>query len=1085
MKTLRLVILAASCAFAFILKAQDTSSLSDFEIELQALEATTPTAATNAPELGTFYSAQNPNSAPLPANVNHSPVWSLGSGFYILSDANVDYAALSQSHSVSRMSLHAMDEMDEDDFVPALNLDRNSLYLQITNVADGMASLNLMNATDYVYEIYSKTDLTATNWDIESEVFPTDTVSMPFNVPQSNRTNLFLWSRDWTGVTSDGNMTPEWWFYKYFGTTELADTNLDSLGDTLLYDYQHLLDPNIISFSIETTNHYVNHRLATVQLNITGGEPGYYAIFASNNPGTNWQAFVSTNITVDLGATDGVFEVLVGLRGLSPDATPTWMVAQLILDTVAPTLLITNPMTGTVSAPLIQVQGLADENLSSVVFDVSNAAGIFTNQTGYIMDQFWDTNLLAFTTNYFQCYDVALTNGLNSVSVHAFDLAGNETTTNLNFTLDYSGDTNPPVLALVWPTNGTSIAGSNVTVQAQIDDATATVTATVNSNTVAGLVERDGTVWINNLPLDSGTNTVTLTAADAAGNMSETNLCVVQSSVNVTIDPISGDQLNQSSVTVTGSMDNPADTITVNGVSAEVNDDGTWEADNVPVNWTGMASLDVEVSDSDNNPVASQSVSQPQPAMADLMSYSYNAIALPTEDIRHWTYLAGGDWLLVGVFGGSSELPFQQISGNENNSYSYHVSDEDPPGNVVTRTRMMIAPSKPATGGIRLYDVQAQVLGENLSPLGNTYWPLAPESVTIGGAALKPIIHDDGSVWGETLVSAPAGVHADITPTAPGNTQFSVQAQEVTLHILDANNGTDLTAQTNTVIVGQQMNLFCQLSITNFPLANFQWTVQGTTFSNYVADSSTGILNTNFSLTQSNALFCWSDSGLKLMNISATVNGKTVTGQAWFNVVRPMAQIVTTSGTVGLDTITFPGAPVLHYGDPGVGFVPGMLFSNTVTMPSGNYNSGNTNYSIQWVQMGISFDGQVETNDGSGAWYEAQAANMLDTSYPYGFDTYLPYPCTEDSPHSQGLSPYIAASFSETFEMWLMFKPVGGQWVPLQGVAWSWSGSGSLDGPAWQLTDSANTVNPVGVNTTTFPTWTDNLTNHINNFQKE
>ncbi|HEY5298255.1 MAG TPA: hypothetical protein VIK59_10035, partial [Verrucomicrobiae bacterium] len=191
--------------FATIIHAQDTSSLSDFEIELQALESTTPTAATNAPELGTFYSAQNPDSAPLPANINNSPVWSLGSGFYVLDDTNVNYAALAQAHSSSRTSsFHSMDEMDEDDFAPAL-IDSNSLYLQITNISDGMASLNLMNATDYVYEIYSKTDLSATNWDIESELFPTDTISMPFNVPQLNRTNLFLWARDWTGVTSEGN----------------------------------------------------------------------------------------------------------------------------------------------------------------------------------------------------------------------------------------------------------------------------------------------------------------------------------------------------------------------------------------------------------------------------------------------------------------------------------------------------------------------------------------------------------------------------------------------------------------------------------------------------------------------------------------------------------------------------------------------------------------------------------------------------------------------------------------------------------------------------------------------------------------
>ena len=52
------------------------------------------------------------------------------------------------------------------------------------------------------------------------------------------------------------------------------------------------------------------------------------------------------------------------------------------------------------------------------------------------------------------------------------------------------------------------------------------------------------------------------------------------------------------------------------------------------------------------------------------------------------------------------------------------------------------------------------------------------------------------------------------------------------------NTRTNLSAQTNTVIVGQQINLTCQLSITNsfvtnLILTNFQWTVPGYAISNY------------------------------------------------------------------------------------------------------------------------------------------------------------------------------------------------------------------------------------------------------------
>jgi hypothetical protein len=59
---------------------------------------------------------------------------------------------------------------------------------------------------------------------------------------------------------------------------------------------------------------------------------------------------------------------------------------------------------------------------------------------------------------------------------------------------------------------------------------------------------------------------------------------------------LSSDQQNQWPVTVTGTVSDPSCAVTVNGVPATVNpDDGTWEADGVLVNPTGVASFDVEV----------------------------------------------------------------------------------------------------------------------------------------------------------------------------------------------------------------------------------------------------------------------------------------------------------------------------------------------------------------------------------------------------------------------------------------------------------------------------------------------------------
>jgi hypothetical protein len=113
---------------------------------------------------------------------------------------------------------------------PSFSFSTSSLWLQITGVTNGMANLILNNATDQVYEVMSKTDLTLTNWTIEQgEVWPTNSSAMPFTVPVLDRTNaLFIWARDWTGITENGNTTPDWWFWEYFGTLDLSDTNLDS-----------------------------------------------------------------------------------------------------------------------------------------------------------------------------------------------------------------------------------------------------------------------------------------------------------------------------------------------------------------------------------------------------------------------------------------------------------------------------------------------------------------------------------------------------------------------------------------------------------------------------------------------------------------------------------------------------------------------------------------------------------------------------------------------------------------------------------------------------------------------------------------
>ena len=209
--------------------------------------------------------------------------------------------------------------------------------------------------------------------------------------------------------------------------------------------------------------------------------------------------------------TDGPYDVSVGLRGFPTNATATWETVGLVKNTVAPMLTVTNSVNGsTVHQTLIQFQGLASEPLSTLTYDLTNAIGALTNQNAYLTGPVSYTNGVPSVTNGFQSDAVNLALGANAITLHATDWAGNQT--NVTFTVNYSLNTNPPVLTPIWPSAGMLIIGTNITIQAKVSDPTATVSATVNGNMMQGLVDAFGSVWVQNVPLNLGSNAVTLTA---------------------------------------------------------------------------------------------------------------------------------------------------------------------------------------------------------------------------------------------------------------------------------------------------------------------------------------------------------------------------------------------------------------------------------------------------------------------------------------------------------------------------------------------------------------------------------------------
>ncbi len=485
----------------------------------------------------------------------------------------------------------------------------NDLWLEMTNVAAGLEYLNLHNATNQVYAIWGATNLPA-DWTVEAEVWPTNTAVMAFTVPALAGQSLFVRAEDWTSVDSDGDGIPDWWIWQYYGNLNESATNLDSQGNTLLYDYQNGLDPNVIQFTLSVPNNYVNTSTPQVQVSVLAGAPSAIAVSVDD---TNyaadalWQPYTGTPLTVSLGATEGWHQVWVGLKGRAPNATVTWQWKRLKLEVTPPLIVLTQPTNAVVTRPVIQVRGYSPEALSGLSYDLTNALGLVTNQPVWVLDQFYNTNTWEFTTNTFQAFDVPLTNGPNTFTIHASDLAGNAATASFTFTLDYSSKTNPPEVALYWPQDQTPLGNGPYTWRGWISDPTASVMAQLvdtngDTNVFEGLVERDGHFWVENLPLLAGPNYLTLVVTDVVGNVAMTNITVFPGAVALTITAPTPDQLWQQGITVNGTISDATDyTVWVNGVAATVNGDGTWTASPVNLPQGGTAVIQARaIPDSDN-----------------------------------------------------------------------------------------------------------------------------------------------------------------------------------------------------------------------------------------------------------------------------------------------------------------------------------------------------------------------------------------------------------------------------------------------------------------------------------------------------
>jgi hypothetical protein len=314
---------------------------------------------------------------------------------------------------------------------------------------------------------------------------------------------------------------------------------------------------------------------------------------STNFQSATWIPFNPTP-AIDLGVGDGPRDVWFGFQ--FPSGAEIHIYRKVVLDTAPPVVNLTSPLGDVVTTPYLQVKGFFTKPMQSVSYDLVNTNGTFADQEAFITRREINPQIRIIQTNFFQCYDVPLANGLNTISVKGIDMKSNAWISTFEVTLDVSQLTNPPAVSLIWPKDGTSIGSDLLTLRGTVADGNMQVSAVVtdeagNSENVEGLVERDGTFWLDDVNLTGATNSVLITVTDPAGNMTTTNIVLFRAPVTVAMTDPSDYELLQATISVTGTIDSSDYDVWVNGQQAVDNGDGTWSASNVPVNQGGTATF--------------------------------------------------------------------------------------------------------------------------------------------------------------------------------------------------------------------------------------------------------------------------------------------------------------------------------------------------------------------------------------------------------------------------------------------------------------------------------------------------------------
>ncbi len=280
--------------------------------------------------------------------------------------------------------------------------------------------------------------------------------------------------------------------------------------------------------------------------------------FGTATPSANGSGWNNTDVTFAFTTTDN-------LSGVDSTSVPSPLSLTLEGSSVNRSVTVTDVAgnSATVTSPTVKIDKTAP-TVQATASPTPNGAG--WNKTDVTVSFAGADSLSGIAA----CSPVATltSEGKNqSASGTCVDNAGNVSVPAIasGINIDKTG----PTLTIASPANGSIVTSSNLTATGTISDALSgltNVTCNGNAATFTSTSINCGSV------LTAGSNSVAFSATDAAGNQTTSNLAVTLSvTPKITITaPGNLSYVNISPTTVSGTVDNPAATVTINSIPAVV-----------------------------------------------------------------------------------------------------------------------------------------------------------------------------------------------------------------------------------------------------------------------------------------------------------------------------------------------------------------------------------------------------------------------------------------------------------------------------------------------------------------------------------